>query len=128
MPWKLKKKRKTTFETHDFYEHVSILNCNQKSTVYSDLMNAAYTAEKMHCKILEKWLQLIQWFLDRIFVFFGTMFLKTLTILKPSCSAELIFEEQCNVLIVFQYFFYVVTVEKADSMYLKPCRSVFNGF
>jgi len=58
---------KRQFETQDFY--VLFLNCNQKSTVRSHLVKAAHTAEKMHCKILEKCLQLIQCFLDRILFF-----------------------------------------------------------
>lgn len=66
---------KKTFETQDFY--ISFLNCNQKSTVYSHLMNAAHTAEKMHCKILEKCLQLIQWFWTEFYFLWYSIFKNT---------------------------------------------------
>lgn len=78
-------------------------------------MGAAHTAEKVHCKILEKCPQLMQWGLGIILFFYGLIFLKTLTVLNlPSCLGQLFFEEGCNVLITFQYFSYVVAAEKAD--------------
>lgn len=61
-------------DCQDFY--VSFSDFNQKNTVYSRLMNAAHTAEKVHCKILEKCLQLIQWVLRRILFFMVQYFLK----------------------------------------------------
>lgn len=117
---------KKTFETQDFY--VSFLNCNQKSTVYSHLMNVAHTAEKNALQDFGKVPATDTVVFGQNFVFYGTVFLKALTILKPSSSAQLFLGEQCNVLIIFQYFFCVVSVEKADGTYLKPRRSVFNDF
>lgn len=61
-------------DIQDFY--VSFLNCNQKNSVYSHLINAAHAAEKVHCKILEKCPQLIQWILGRILFFMVWYFLK----------------------------------------------------
>lgn len=114
---------KKTFETQDFY--VSVLNCNPKSTVYSHLMNAAHTAEKNALQDFGKVPETDTVGFGQNFIFYGIF--KTNNSQAFFCSAQLFFEE-CNMLIIFQYFIYVVTVEKADSMYLKPHRSVFDDF
>lgn len=63
------------------------------------------------------------------FIFYGSVFLKPLTILKlPFCFGQLFFEEGCNVLITLQYFFDVVTAERADRKVSESPKISLNYF